>query len=158
VYFTTRGLPLENIVVANVQKPVSISRNIVIKDLVLPRVKRFEWFIFIDKDNEPEKVLTDPFLDDVPFDVVGCQYDIGDNKRAWLDPTTIHMGLCRVRAEWFPKLTPPWFKFHYNEDGTRLTSCECGHFIQSLQRLGATVTRRGYVPHQENNRTWHTGV
>lgn len=152
LWFKNRGMPISNILAANHRCSVVANRNRVVRNIVLPRASQYEWFIFIDRDNVPDDKLTDPFLDDVKADVVGCTYEVG--KGAWQTEDTFHMGLCRVRTEMFPKIKPPWFMFEYNEDGTEIISCECHYLRKKLLEQGAVITRRGWLDHEGSASTW----
>lgn len=156
-YFCDRGLPLSNIVVIGDENPIIVNRNLIMRDIILPRKDKFEWMIFIDKDNIPKRGLTDPFLDEVDFDVVGCMYPL-KNPGAWSLPEVFHMGLTRMRPEAIQKVTPPWFLYEYNEDGTRLKGCECSYMRNKLREQEVTMTRRGWISHDEHKQTWHSSA
>ena len=159
-YFLDVGLPKGNILVVGEENPVIINRNLIMRDIVLPRKDKFEWMIFIDKDNIPKRGLTDPFLDEVDFDVVGCEYPL-KSLGAWNKPEIFHMGLVRMRPEIIQKVSPPWFLYEYNEDGTRLKGCECSYLRNKLVESGVEekrFTRRGWISHDEHKQTWHSSA
>lgn len=153
-YFCDKGLPISNIAVVGDKNPTIVNRNLIMRDIVLPRKDKFEWIIFIDKDNVPKRGLTDPFLDEVDTDVVGCEYPL-KNEGAWSLPEVFHMGLVRMKPEIIQKVAPPWFLFEYNKDGTRLKGCECSYLRSKLTEQGAIITRRGWISHDEHRQTWH---
>ena len=158
LYFGSRGMPIDkNIGVLNIDAPIIQVRNLIMRDYVLPRVKsnpEMEWVIFMDRDNHPKNGLTDPFLDEVDADVVGCEYPL-KNKGAWCLPDSFHMGIVRMRPEIIAKVPPPWFLYEYNEDGTALKGCECSYLKKKLIDLEAKVVHRGWAEHDANKHTWH---
>lgn len=152
-FFISKGLPIQNSFVMKPGKSVILRRNLAVNQIVLPKIREADWFIFIDYDHYPVRNQTDLFLDDVQADVVGCTYDTGNNA-SWLEPNQFHMGLCRFRGEVFTKISAPWFMFEYNKDGTQVAQCECGYLRQKLIQAGVSITRRGYVGHRNNSPSW----
>lgn len=150
-YFYGKGLPTDNLVAACHQRSVVEARNTNAL-MVKANLENFDWFIFMDQDNWPTH-RTDPFLDDVPFDVVGCNYEVG-NPNTWSYPDAFHMGCVRVRSSVLRGLELPWFMFEYVEDGSKISKCECNYFRDLLLEKGATITRRGICEH-DNEHSWH---
>jgi len=151
-YFTLQhNLPVSQIIAPNLDCTTTEKRNRIYEGVVLPRIQRYEWFIFMDDDTYPTH-LTDPFLHVCDNDVVGCQYETG-NRSAWLLPNQFHMGLVRMKASIAELIKPPWFMFEYNDKGTKITNCDCGYFRKKLLMENVTITRRGYVEHK-NEKRW----
>lgn len=152
VWYMKKGMPLDNFCVTAHKRSVVESRNTNAEMLMNGYLDHFDWIIFMDQDNYPTQA-TEPFLDDVPYDVVGCCYDT-PNEVTWSLPESIHMGCVRVRTSVLKGLELPWFKFEYNEPHTKISKCECGYFRDLLINKGATVTRRGFCGHHGEH-TWH---
>lgn len=152
VYFTEKGLPIQNLMAVAPECSVIESRNQIVRDIVKQRTHMFDWFIFIDGDVIPNN-MTDPFLDDSLEDVVGAQYDTGSPK-GWLTPDQFHMGLVRVNRKVAELTKLPWFMFEYNDEGTHITKCECNHFKEILLGLDFKIARRGHAEHKPSN-SWH---
>jgi hypothetical protein len=152
-FFIRRGLPYKNIATINPNASVITRRNKVVQDLILPRREHFDWFLFVDYDHFPIDGQTDAFLEDIDADVVGCQYDTGNNA-SWLEEDQFHMGFVRIRGAILQQIEPPWFMFEYSEDGTQVTSCECNYLRKKLRAAGAKIVRRGYVGHHNSDPTW----
>ena len=156
-YLDSKNVPRKNITVAGGKGSIVEKRNTLVKDILSKQDNRPElsWVLFLDEDVTPTE-LTNPIWDSVDFDIVGCEYDLPPEKKAWVYPDTFHMGCVRVRIELFRKLKLPVFMFEYNEEGTRITSCECGYFKRKALEVGASITRRGYAEHTAG-KTWvHT--
>lgn len=153
-YLVGKGLPNYNITAAQVRGNVIERRNRIVKNLVLPKLPRYDWFLFIDHDHYPEGGLLEPFFDDVPEDVVGCQYETGCNN-SWNTPDVFHMGMVRIRGQALAKVDPPWFLFTYNEDGTKIEACECEYLRTKLLQAGCTITTRGRVGHDSEHVWYH---
>lgn len=150
---TKRGLPLHNVLAAPREGNVIERRNRIIKHLVVPVLRRYEWFLFADHDHyEKHEKLFDPFFEETNEEVVGCEYATGADH-SWLTPDMFHMGLVRIRSEVFANLEPPWFKFTYNEEHTKIVQCECGYLRNKILEAGYKVTRRGKIEHT-CSRSW----
>ena len=152
-FFQFRGLPLDNISAMNYQMSVVEARNTIMRDHVFPFLNDYDWFIFVDGDNYPSLPDSEPFLDDVDFDVVGAQYEV-KNKSAWSIPDNFHMGWVRIRSSILHGLGLPCFKFGYNEAHTKIEHCECDYFRNKLLENGASITQRGFVQHESSNHLW----
>lgn len=114
---------------------------------------RFEWYLFMDKDNYFQRGVSDEFFTDTDADVVGCHYDF-DHNRSWVRPDEFHMGCVRVRQEALEQLQLPLWGITHNKTKTQITDCDCGFFRRKLLQIGAKIERRGKCGH-DNQQSWY---
>jgi len=118
-------------------------RNRVIRDIVIP--SELEWALFIDND----VTITHPGMENflaINADVASARCRMRRDL-IWIRPDAFHCTLWYARTEVFRKLTPPWFKFTYSEDGCEMTGCECQYFRDRVVAAGYTVVNGGWCGH-----------
>lgn len=113
----------------------------------------FKWFR--DQCTDPWLIMLDD--DIVPVDgteeFIRAQGDIV-GARAWSrkghesHPMSFSMAAVKIHRRVIEQIPPPWFQFTFNEDGTRLTQCECAYFWRRASEAGFDVIRAGKVGHR----------
>ena len=108
--------------------------------------------IFADHDVIPvgrttAHPATDTFLDACEADIVCCPCRL-DIPGEWADPNTFHCGLWRITRDALLKISPPWFQFTYNGDGTELRQCVCAYFAEKARAAGLNIVRQGWADHK----------
>ena len=120
------------------------ARNRSVAELVLKAPSEITDFVFMDRDMRPGRAAIEVLR--AEGDVVACTYPT-PRMETWADPTTLHMGLVRVKRRVFEAIEPPWFMFGYSPDGTRRAKCECGYFRDKAIEAGFKVVRAGWCGH-----------
>jgi len=120
-------------------------RNRVIRDVVLPKLADFEWFMFIDSD----VTITEPgmtrFLA-LNTDVGSCVCRMRDMK-CWASPTAFHDPLFYVRSDVFRAVHAPWFKLKYSPDYCDILECPCQWFRKKVLDAGFSISHGGSCGH-----------
>lgn len=145
-WLSARGVCIHEQVWGHAYRDIACAYNRAVIEKALPCGK--PWVVFADNDIMPTRA-TDPFLDpNIDADIVACEYPTGE-PGTWGEPTRIHTGLWRCRAqEVFGAIPARWFERIYSPDGMDIVECECENFRKKALAAGLTIARAGWADHK----------
>jgi hypothetical protein len=126
-----------------------VARNRIMQEMVLRAGERFQHFVLMDDDIQPDWRTDEMFKE--AGDLVGAEYPL-QSETAWLRPTDVHLSCLRFTKEVAQAIKPPYFRFTYNEEMTTCLGCECNHFRQLVLAQGFRVSRAGLAGHSNLHR------
>jgi hypothetical protein len=152
-WFQAKGFE-KRIIVPKEVSPLLAARNTGIKTaLELATKHGFETIVFCDSDVYPAESATEEWLR-LSTDVTSCRCET-DNPGAFGGNEAFHWALASVKVSTLRKITPPWVISEYNEDGTKLLTCDCMSFANKAKKIGATISHAGLCVHLHRG-SWHT--
>jgi hypothetical protein len=123
--------------------------------LACRRNRIFQWF----RDECPQDVPWLLMMDDdsVPVaqtdDLLRCPAEIA-SARVWArtggeaHAHTASVACLKISRRAIAAIPPPWFRFTFSADGTRVEMCECLYFWRKSHRAGLTPVQAGAVGHR----------
>lgn len=138
----------------HVDRAGSIAGSVVPDTVASWRNRAIRWFL--EHTELPDVLMLDD--DMVPVhgtdallrsdaDVAAARYIRKDGHEVHADDGEGGCGCMKISRNALEKIDPPWFAFEFSDDGSRVTSCECGYFSRKARRAGFHPVKAGVIGH-----------
>ena len=101
--------------------------------------------LMIDADMVPLPDTKPVWSEDAP--ILGCDTVNGRGHRTHDQPGHVGCGCIRMSREALESIPKPWFMFEFDDNGLKVTQCECGYFCEKAMASGFHPVKSGKMGH-----------
>lgn len=143
LWLLDNGFPRRNIIVTKGNdRDQCAAYNFAVESALTRKV---DHCLFSDADVRPYERTAAMLA--APYDLTCAMCETEKGLESWSTPDAFHTALWVAKKAALQRIRAPWFQWHTNASGSKITGCVCGHLATKAKASGLTIGHAGHAHH-----------